>query len=300
MAQVLENPYYDEWFRVTRGGKSIDSLLALSSFTERIEAFERRPELCVKYAWAVPSEEALAALLALGPIVEVGAGKGYWAKLLRERGGDVIAYDKDPRQSQWVDRGEPWSEVLIGDEAAAAAHFERALFLCWPPYDTPFAARALDAYLGSGGRRVAYLGEGTGGCTGDDAFHERLGTLGKPRLVKVPQWPGIHDRLEIYEAPERPARGGKTRRLRMELRLDADRIIDHWRTTMIEQAMANDWPQKCERCGTEGPVYKISDIPLCRKCAEEGTPRATRRDMQHEARNRCTRKRKDRRKFSRK
>ena len=30
------------------------------------------------------------------PLVEVGAGTGYWAALLRGRGARVFAYDRDP------------------------------------------------------------------------------------------------------------------------------------------------------------------------------------------------------------
>ena len=35
---------------------------------------------CRVYAFAVPHEPALAALAALGPLVEAGAGTGFWAK----------------------------------------------------------------------------------------------------------------------------------------------------------------------------------------------------------------------------
>ena len=41
---------------------------------------------CWMYAFAVPSEEALALLASHAPIVEMGCGTGYWAALLRQRG----------------------------------------------------------------------------------------------------------------------------------------------------------------------------------------------------------------------
>ena len=40
--------------------------------------------------------EALDALAARSPLVEVGAGLGYWAHLLRRRGVPVQAYDSHP------------------------------------------------------------------------------------------------------------------------------------------------------------------------------------------------------------
>eukprot|EP00271_Cylindrocystis_brebissonii_P019739 TRINITY_DN6186_c0_g1_i1.p1 TRINITY_DN6186_c0_g1~~TRINITY_DN6186_c0_g1_i1.p1 ORF type:complete len:542 (-),score=66.17 TRINITY_DN6186_c0_g1_i1:227-1852(-) len=50
------------------------------------------------YSWAVPTEEALAAIAAAAPngLVEMGAGTGYWAMLLRQRGVAVAAYDRRP------------------------------------------------------------------------------------------------------------------------------------------------------------------------------------------------------------
>src|SRR5687768_14809752 len=53
--------------------------------------FVLRQRLFERYAHAIPTTQALRALLALGPILEIGAGAGYWARLLRDLGGDVIA-----------------------------------------------------------------------------------------------------------------------------------------------------------------------------------------------------------------
>ncbi|CAM9595189.1 unnamed protein product [Ectocarpus sp. 13 AM-2016] len=47
-----------------------------------------------RFAWAIPDERALRVIKHFGPIVEIGSGLGYWAKLLRVRGVDINAYDK--------------------------------------------------------------------------------------------------------------------------------------------------------------------------------------------------------------
>ena len=62
---------------------------------------ELRDELVKKYAWAVPTEASIEAIAALGPIVEVGAGTGYWAWLLRQVGATVEAYDVAPGDNHW-------------------------------------------------------------------------------------------------------------------------------------------------------------------------------------------------------
>ena len=50
--------------------------------------------LCKKYAWAIPDERALQILASFSPLIEIGAGRGYWARLLRDQGVDILAFDK--------------------------------------------------------------------------------------------------------------------------------------------------------------------------------------------------------------
>jgi hypothetical protein len=47
--------------------------------------------LSPKYAFGVPGNYALDCLARYGPLVEIGAGTGYWARCLRERGVDIVA-----------------------------------------------------------------------------------------------------------------------------------------------------------------------------------------------------------------
>jgi hypothetical protein len=48
------------------------------------------------YAYAPPNAAALEALLARSPLLELGAGTGYWVRLLRGAGADVLALDIAP------------------------------------------------------------------------------------------------------------------------------------------------------------------------------------------------------------
>jgi hypothetical protein len=50
-------------------------------------------ELHRKYAWAIPDARALRIIKHFAPVVEMGAGTGYWCSLLRESGVDIVAYD---------------------------------------------------------------------------------------------------------------------------------------------------------------------------------------------------------------
>lgn len=183
--------------------------------SELWRTYARRDEFIARYGFAVPDDEALGAIAAYSPggVIEIGAGTGYWAHLLNGRFGvPVVAYDTHPitpdgkSGNTYFDRRgthESFYEVRKGDHTVLALFPDATLLLCWPPYDTPMAAECLAAYKGD---TVAYVGEGDGGCTGDEEFHDRLNyEWTEHEDIAIPQWHGIHDRLRIYK------RGPETR-----------------------------------------------------------------------------------------
>jgi hypothetical protein len=194
-----ENPLFD-----LAGLLAVGQPWRLSPGLARIlDLSERRRELASKFSWAIPTEQALSVLAKHAPLVECGAGMGYWSALLRARRVDAIAYDLSPpggdAQNEYH-RGErgPWIEVRAASAAAAARrHRERALFLCWPPYDDDASSyAALRAYRGE---VAIHVGERDEGATGSVRFHRELRlnwTLIEE--VDLPHWPGLRDRLMVY------------------------------------------------------------------------------------------------------
>jgi hypothetical protein len=173
-------------------------------FQDDLVRMRRRQRLTHEYAWAIPTEPVVRTLATLSPICDLGCGTGYWANLLAQTGAQVIAVDAIPPRgdaNRWHHTKEGatiqrWAPIIT----AAAEEFEvpidAALMLCWPPYDSSMADVALRRYRGD---RVIYVGEGCGGCTGDDAFHDRL--VANWILVaehQIPQWSGVHDSVSVY------------------------------------------------------------------------------------------------------
>ena len=161
-----------------------------------------RRELAARFAWAIPSESSLAAIAELGPLIDGGAGTGYWAAMLAARGADVLAVDRAPPGGQLANQhhtgARPWMDVHRSETAAAVrAHPGRALMLCWPPFDDDGAGyRPLLEFRGSW---LAYIGEPEGGATGTPRFARELELNWTPETtIAVPAWPGIKDRLTIY------------------------------------------------------------------------------------------------------
>ncbi len=207
MTMTIENPYWD-------AVREIPADLIQNAFggdrpwrpaTFELSPFkDHRTELTKTYAWAIPDPEALRYVVeaSCGRLVEIGAGTGYWAQQLSALGVDVVAYDIAPPdggvKNHWhAKRDETFHAVLRGDASYAALHEDRTLFLCWPPYADPMASKALHAYRGA---RLIYIGEGSGGCTGDDAFHRYLRRcwINVGRFA-VTQWSGLHDEIAVYE-----------------------------------------------------------------------------------------------------
>ncbi len=164
---------------------------------------ERRRELAALFSWAVPNTRALEVLAAHAPLVECGAGMGYWAALLRARGVDIVAYDSAPpgrrrRKNLYHGSREPWTHVVRATSVAAARrHRDRTLVLCWPPYDDDNASYAvLRAYRGD---TIVYIGEPDEGATGSVRFRRDL-TLNwtLAQAVPLPRWPRLRDTLMVY------------------------------------------------------------------------------------------------------
>jgi hypothetical protein len=194
-----DNPYLDlvqvlGWTRGP-GGWAVPGGLA-----HVLDLPSRRRELAAIFSWAIPGKAALTAMARYGPLLECGAGTGYWAALLRDHGCDVLATDLAPSGTGH----RPWTEVLaLGAVAAVRAHPGRVLFLCWPPFDDDGASyAALRAYRG---RLLVHIGDGPGGATGTARFHRELALNWAPvEQAAIPAWPGLRDRLAVYRRnPER-------------------------------------------------------------------------------------------------
>lgn len=168
----------------------------------------RRHELVRQFSWAIPNDAALDALTELSPIVEVGAGGGYWTKLLRERGATVYAFDPHEPGPENEFAKRRWTEVEQTATTVPAAVYvsDVTLFLCWPSMNELWPEQTLAAYCGPA---VAYIGEGEGGCCATPGFFALLERdFEQVREVDIPRWYGIRDSLTIWrrrEATDQPA-----------------------------------------------------------------------------------------------
>jgi hypothetical protein len=113
----------------------------------------------ILYSYAVPNMDAIAAIEKHAPILEIGAGRGYWARLLRDHGVPILAYDQIADEPSLMSI--QWTEVLVGRGKQIAPHYpDHTLMLCWPPPDFHRSHMASDSLIAhhakGGGKDMSY------------------------------------------------------------------------------------------------------------------------------------------------
>ncbi len=170
-----------------------NSLQATENFAgeeKQLWLWRCRRRLVKVFAWAIPCDGALDRLAGAGEVIEIGCGRGYWAGLVKARGGDIYAYDA-ARPS-----GSTYFPIATGGPGVLSGRRVDSLFLCWPPLGSTMAAEALTQFKG---RSLFYVGEAEGGCTGDRQFHRLLSEQwGLVSRLDIPRWPGVNDSFFEY------------------------------------------------------------------------------------------------------
>ena len=142
----------------------------------------RWPHLSDLIGWDAPERKSLGVLFAY------------------EQGADIIATDLEPTEkNHWCSEGKFYMDVeKIAADDAIKKYPGRNVFMAWPPYDNPMAYEVVKN-MGVG-RKLVFVGEGYGGCTGDDNFFQYLETNFEEIDIDftIPRWSGIYDGVRHY------------------------------------------------------------------------------------------------------
>ena len=164
--------------------------------------YYRRDYFAKEYSWSIPSKEAVDKIKAFvnrDEIIEIGAGHGFWAKILQYADVKVTPTDSYSDRGGYLPKDNAYTFVqdLKADDALNKYSDHNVLMMSWPPYDKPLAADSLLAFSGS---KLIYIGEDQGGCTGSDRFFKDLyGNWKNIDIVNIPQWEGVYDNLYLWE-----------------------------------------------------------------------------------------------------
>lgn len=169
------------------------------------DSWDRRPDVddhmhrasfVHKFGFCIPCAEALDACAKYAPLLEIGAGSGYWTRLLRTRGVDCIATDPVLAYKN-LKHGEHVDTLPIQGKTAVRHWRDRNVLCVWPSYEHTWARQALKALRI--GRVFITVTEGDGGCCADDGFFAILAQcFTQVDEIRLPVFYGLHDRMEIY------------------------------------------------------------------------------------------------------
>jgi len=149
------------------------------------------------YGFAVLTTEAIRLLKPHAPFIEIGSGSGYWAYEMKKQGVKIVATDLVKLNNNIYKFSKKWTSVKwMTAKQAIKKYPDHTLLIVWPCYDKPWAYEALKTYKGN---TLVYCGEGYGGCTANDKFHELLEREWEQHTsIGLPRWFGLHDYLDVY------------------------------------------------------------------------------------------------------
>lgn len=203
-ADKVSNPYLDLYRKQVAGFPDDMTKIYSDAISDdrRTELFDLLPlEKIEEFSWAIPDERALRIVAEFGPIIEIGCGLGYWAKLLRSMGVDILAFDIEVSSSCWT-------EVLQGGPESLDGVEGRSLMLCYPDdfeiSETSLAMECLSKYEGD---VLILIGELFGqtylenpwGKSADPEFQIELSaSFHKIVQVPIPSWPTSINTLSVW------------------------------------------------------------------------------------------------------
>jgi len=126
---------------------------------------------------------------------EVCAGTGY-AKFFFSLLNPRFYIQTDNFSSHFVPE-KRFTDVEIVDSVLKEKELQsEVVLMSWPPFDETFARDI--ALVMRKGATLIYIGEGRGGCTGDDSFFKEVEKFRGLGIFPIVNFPGIHDKIFVF------------------------------------------------------------------------------------------------------
>lgn len=190
----MENPYLEELQRRQKeeGGSSFDPYISGFSAMAPKSDGKGHQDFINEYACAIPNKIAIQILLDYSPILEIGAGNGYWSWVIEENGGSATPTDVKPWSNTWMD-----VKKEDGVEAVRKRSDDYTLFICYPYYGIDWDYNALREYSGD---TVIFVGEwGYRSATGSKEFFKELNqNWSETQKNELPHW-GVKTSIYVFE-----------------------------------------------------------------------------------------------------
>jgi hypothetical protein len=198
------------WEYIDQEVSDIPHVFDLELFQRSLSSYHKRESFVRQYSWAIPNRDVINEIITFSEgarIVELGAGNGLWSSLIKHDGGFVypidMNHDIEASQAYYNNTYSNLHEfcdvtrVANANTAVKLIDEYDIIMFCWPSYADSWAHKYLTSTMPN---KLIYIGEGCGGCTADDAFHELLYDHYEllPCEYQIKSWFGIHDSIHYY------------------------------------------------------------------------------------------------------
>ena len=185
-----------------------------------------------KYSWSIPSPAAVNKIKEHLPIIEVGAGTGYWAHCLEKAGvntSDLHCFDCSTTWLSHLNQYQDGSTCAVensfysalqqGPPEVVSSHSDKTLLLMWPDFMGlgDFGHQALLQYSGNTIITVGEWADATLGAYSSElqntfsgqsfstAFQLKMSReFDLQETVRLPSWPLYCDELRVYSRKPEP------------------------------------------------------------------------------------------------
>jgi hypothetical protein len=173
------------------------------------------------YPEYIPTDEAVDTLSELQPILEVGAGSGYWAYVLENAGVDIVATDPYPvdvsreylsGECETISRSGPrsveleggapklpWTEIKIADHTVIQECSGKTVMSCHPPADSDWNKEMLD--LIDSGQQFVFVGGWYPSPDATPFFFDELKEWELLDMFPVYDWRTMHAHGYVFQKP---------------------------------------------------------------------------------------------------
>jgi len=149
----------------------------------------RKNFVASKWCCAVPSPEVLRLIATYSPLIEVGAGSGYWADQLHRLGANIIALDNG------LDYKPKYFDVNL--DLNFDLYSERTLLLIWPSDGLNWAYDLLAKLKWN---KIIYIGEWRNGHMATSDFFDKIESdFSIHNVIQMHRYPGWKDSCYIFE-----------------------------------------------------------------------------------------------------
>lgn len=153
----------------------------------------KRKDLTEKYSWAIPNNLSIRFLADesnIEPIIEIGAGNGYWAHKVQEQGGEIIPIDIKRYDNTWTD-------VIIASYDSLNESRVNRILLCWPPANS---SMAIDSVKHLKPTYIYFVGVKNSSITGNIDFYNYIDTqFREVKTINIPSWSNNNVKLTKYK-----------------------------------------------------------------------------------------------------